>query len=185
MYIKSKKFKRHLFIVLTVILSIGLVIPLASMFQKHPENERAQTGRTLQERRAELEATLASNPDDVDALVELGEINITTHDRDKAVELFGRALAIDPLNEDALYYIADQNYANGDHDLAIMQLEKIVANNPNYAQAYQLLGYVYGMGKNDYSAGIQALENYIAVAEPGMSVDIAKQYIEDWRKEMQ
>ena len=182
MYFQTKKFKRHLFIALTVLLAIALVIPLASLFQKRPEEQQGPTTQSLYERQADLEALLASDPLNPEALVELGEIYLANRDLEPAMEMFKQALALDPLNDDALYNVAEMNYANGEHDLAISQLETLVANNPNYADASLLLGYAYGVGKNDYTAAIQALENYVAVAEPGASVETVKQTIEDWRK---
>ena len=182
MYIQTKKFKRHLFIALTVLLAVALVIPLASLFQQRPKEQPAPATQSLLQRQAELEALLAGDPVNPEALIELGEIYLSFNDTETAMELFTQALAIDPLNYDAMYKVAELNYSIGEHDLAIEQLETIVTDNPNYAEASWLLGYAYGMGKNDYTAAIRALENYVAVAEPGIGVETAKQSIEEWRK---
>ena len=182
MYIKSKKFKRLVYIVLTVLLSIGLVIPLAALFQRPPVDPQSQTAQTGYERIDELEELLLSEPNDVDAICELGELYDSVGNRERATDMFERALARDSAREEALYYVARSNYGKGENDLAIEQLETIVANNPEHGGAYLLISYIYAIGEKDYEAGIQAMENYIAVAGPNENTDVARQTIVEWQK---
>jgi len=179
MFFRTKKFKRICFIVITVLLSIALVIPLASLFQKQPENNNPY--RSVEDMIGELEEHLEENPDDVETLAELGGLYRSIYEAEKAKELFEQVLEIDPFREDVLYYMAETNFAQGEFDLALEQLDTIVENNPDYEEAYFLMGYVYAIGMKDYPSGIQAFENYIAIAEPGSRVDSAIESIEEWQ----
>jgi cytochrome c-type biogenesis protein CcmH/NrfG len=184
--IKKNKFKRFVFITITVLIAIGLVIPLAGLFQKQPGNSGlpggGQTGQTVQEQLAGLESKAKENPNDTAVLMELGEAYHYLGKLDQAIKTYERVLALNPNNVKARYDLATIYYYSSKYDQAIVQLEEIIKNDPGDEEAHLLYGYVLGAGKKDYAAGIQELEKFIALAKQGPDVEHARQVIEDWKK---
>jgi tetratricopeptide (TPR) repeat protein len=126
---------------------------------------------------------LNEHPDDLDTLTDLGKTYLA-YNRDLAVEIFEEVLAADANHEEALYQMAHHNYAIGEYDKTIEQVDVIIKNNPAHPDANLLKGYAYSNGKKDYASGIRAYEDFIAVAEPSPKVDIAEQNIERWTSEI-
>ena len=58
--IKRNKFRKAVFFIITALIAIGLVVPLAGLFQKQPVGGGAQntgqTQQTMQEKLTDLEA---------------------------------------------------------------------------------------------------------------------------------
>lgn len=183
----KSKLRKTVFIIITVLIAIGLVIPLAALFQKQPTDGGAcasgATQQTLQERLADLEAEATRSPENTAVLMELADMYIYGGKQEQAVKTYEQVLAVDPGLSDARYMIAYVHYSKDENDQAIATLQELIANDPGYAEAHLLYGFVLGHDKKDYAGGIQELEQFIAKAGEGPEVEKAKLIIEDWKAE--
>lgn len=83
-----------------------------------------------------LKEVLNIDPQNVDALTNLGYFAIQSGQYDKAIERFDQVLAIDPRNAEAYLYLADVYLSQGDKDQGIETLEKYkdLMNDPLVSQ---------------------------------------------------
>lgn len=183
--VKRNKIQKIVFVTITVLIAIGLVIPLAGLFQGQPGNSGAQSagpaGQSLQEMISSLEARAKDNPGDTAVLMELAEAYRYAGKPDQAVKTYEQVLALDPDNAQARLEIAYIHFYSDKNDQAIAQLQELINKDPNNKEAHLLYGYVLGAGKKDYSAGIQELEKFIALAKEGPEVEKVKQTINEWK----
>ena len=183
--VKKNKFRKAIFITITALIAIGLVIPLASLFQNQPSTGGANgTGaaqQTMQERLAELEDAAIKNPGDKTVLMDLAEAYVYTGNPEKAVQTYDQVLLVDPNQSDARYMIGYIYYMSGEYDKSVTRLQELIQKDPEYIDAHLLYGYVLGQGKKDYSGGIQELEKYVALAREGPEVEKAKLAITEWK----
>jgi len=80
-------------------------------------------------------ARLQSNPDDVEALVGLGKLELEAGMYAKAEALFGRAAHIQPRNAEALYGEAASAQALGHRDQAVAAYKRLLEVAPDYSRA--------------------------------------------------
>lgn len=182
---RKNRWQRILFTVITALIAIGLVVPIASLFQRQPTDNYSQTDaerleQNMQAWITDLEGQAEANPQDTAVLMELGTAYISANNLTQAVETFERVLALEPNNVTARYQIALSYYYSSDYDRSIEQLEDLISLEPDNAEVHQLYGYVL-YGKEDYAAAVRELELYVALAEPGSSVERARQLIEEWK----
>lgn len=181
----KSKLRKAIFITITVLIAIGLVIPLAALFQKQPSDggsqESGTTRNTPQERLAGLEAEAAKAPENTAVLMELADAYIYAGKPDRALKTYEQALAVDPGYSDARYMIAYIYYNTNENDQAIAKLQELIEKDPNYAEAHLLYGYVLGNEKKDYVGGIQELERFIALAKEGPETEKVKLIIDEWK----
>lgn len=180
---RKSKFRKAIFITITALIAIGLVIPLASLFQKQPDSGGSQdtSQQTTQDRLAELEAKALENPSDTAILMDLAETYVYTGNPDLAVKTFEQVLALDPGKSEARYDIAFVYYMSGRYDQAEAALLELIQKDPDNQDAHWLYGIVLGTGKKDYTAGIKEMEKYIALAKEGPDVEKARQIINEWK----
>lgn len=184
---RRNKLRRAIFIAITALIAIGLVIPLASLFQRQPYSDGPQSPgtsqQTTQDRLAELEAKALENPGDTEILMELAETYVYTGKPDLAVQTFEQVLAIDPGRSEARYNISFVYFMSGQYDQAEAELQELLRLDPDNKDAHRLYGIVLATGKKDYAAGIQEMEKYIELAKEGPDVEKARQIIEEWKNQ--
>lgn len=184
--VKRNKFRRFIFITVTVLIAIGLVIPLAGLFQRQPGNSGV-TGddnatQTLQEQLASLEERALTNPGDKNVLLELAETYIYTAQQEQAIKTYEQVLALDPGDAEARINLATLYYYSSQYDPAIGHLQDLIQRDPGNKSAHYLYGIILGTGKQDYAGAIQEMETFISLAGEGMEVEKARQAIEEWKK---
>ncbi|MCL6634864.1 MAG: tetratricopeptide repeat protein [Peptococcaceae bacterium] len=185
--VKRSRFKKAVFITVTVLIAIGLVVPLAGLFEKQPGGSAQSAGtarQSLQERLSDLEARAKENPGDTGLLMELAETYLYAGNADQAVKTYRQVLALDPGNAQAGIEIATIYYYSSKYDQSIAQLQELLKKDPYNSYAHYLYGIVLGTGKKDYAAGAQELEKFVALAKEGPDVEKAKQTIEEWKGKM-
>ncbi|BAF61041.1 hypothetical protein PTH_2860 [Pelotomaculum thermopropionicum SI] len=184
--VKKSRFQKAVFITITVLIAIGLVVPLAGLFQSQPGGMAGQDAgpagqQTLEEKLADLEAKARENPGDRVLLMELAELYRYTGNPDRAVKTYEQVLTLDPGNSQARLGIAVTYYFSSKYDLAIAQLQELLRRDPDNKEAHQLYGYVLAIGKKDYATAIQELEKFISLAKEGPDVEKARQAINEWK----
>jgi len=184
--VKRNKFRRFIFITVTVLIAIGLVIPLAGLFQRQPVDYGATGGdnavQTLQEQLASLEERARANPGDKNVLLELAEIYIYTAQREQAIKTYEQVLALDPAQAEARLNLATLYYYSDQYEQAIGHLQELINRDPGNKNAHYLYAIILGTGKQDYAAAIQEMETFISLAGEGADAEKARQAIEEWKK---
>ena len=98
---------------------------------------------SIQERIAELQAKVAEDPKDVDALLELGDAYFMAQRNARAAELFGDVLSLQPENTTAKVKLAMVWHADGDTKRAEKAIARVLAEKPDDQEAHYSLAIVY------------------------------------------
>jgi hypothetical protein len=110
-----------------------------------------------------LKARVAKNPRDIAALVELGNLYFDASKFDQAAGYYKSALVLDPTNPEVRNDEAAALHASG-HDLdALREVDRVLAERPNFPQALFNRGIVLGsMGRR--SDAVLAYREFLKVA---------------------
>ena len=124
---------------------------------------QAQQGTpSFAEDEARLRGILMTNPNDLDALIQLGNLCYDSRKFQDAVAWYGRALAIDAKNVDVRTDRGTSYWNLGQADAAIAEFRKSLELNPSHAQTLYNLGVVLLNGKNDALEARKAWETLLA-----------------------
>jgi len=183
--VKRSKLQRAVFIFLTVLISIGLVVPLLSIFGNKPDidanNSPAARQQSLADRLAELESRDRENPGDTAVQMKLAEAYQNADRQDQALQTYGEIVAREPDNLEARLEVGSVYFSTGKYDQAIATYQEVLKRAPQNKEAHYMYGIVLGVGKKDYAGGVQELEKYVELAKTGIDVEKAKQAIEEWK----
>jgi cytochrome c-type biogenesis protein CcmH len=130
-----------------------------------------------------LEARLAQNPRDLEALVGLGRVYLQTGQVPKAIEFYKRALEIDGTNVSAMSGMAMILAQAGHSDQALALFDRVLAINPQVPMALLFKGRILYEDKKDYSAAIASWEQFLRVIPQGGPADVVRGWIEEARRE--
>ncbi len=103
----------------------------------------------LQQNEARLKSSLAANPNDANALIQLGNLYYDAGRFRDAVDYYGRALDLDPRNVDVRTDRGTSYWNLSQPDAAIAEFKKALEVDPSHAQTLYNMGVVYLNGKND------------------------------------
>lgn len=118
-------------------------------------------GSELQRMRTALEARVAANPKDLQALLGLGRIEFEGKEFRKAIELFKRALEIDRSHPEATSYMGLILLQAGHPDKALFAFDAALSRDPNFPQALWGKGMVLFEAKRDYAGAIKIWETLL------------------------
>lgn len=119
---------------------------------------------------APLLEKLKTDPTNVDALFQVGNIYASTHQFKDAADYFEKALQIDPKNVPVRTELASCMYYNGDVDGALGQLQQALRDKPNDPNSLFNLGMIKWKGKQDSKGAVAAWQQLLKV-NPQMSAD--------------
>jgi tetratricopeptide (TPR) repeat protein len=125
---------------------------------------------------------LAANPNDLDALIFLGNANFDIQRYDAALELYRRALALDARNIRVRTDMASALRHTGKLDEALAELRRVLAQEPTHPAALYNLGWMLANDKNDLAG---ADDNWTRLLEQHPDYPEAanvKQALEEIRK---
>ena len=124
-----------------------------------------QQGGTSPEMLAEaakpLIAKLQTNPKDVEALKQLGNIYYDGQAYPQAIEYYSKALEITPNNPDVITDLGTAYWYTGNADKAIQEYQKSLAIRPNYPNTLLNLGVVKWQGKKDPQGAVVVWEQLL------------------------
>jgi len=131
---------------------------------------------------AEIESykeILRKDPNNLQALIGIGNLYFDTKQDLPAIENYRKALALDPSNADVRTDMAVCYRRTGNPDQAIGELKKAISTNPRHAQSRYNLGVILIHDKNDVEGGIKAWEGLLENVpdypyRDGMRAEIAK-----------
>lgn len=142
-----------------------------------------------------VQQVLKTNPKDHHSLVETGNLYFdwamalrktkdyksTSAKFRKAISYYERALELKPKDGDVRTDLAIAYFYSGDTDRAIIEVRKVIADNPTHAVAYYNLGVFY-QSKGEKAEAIQAWEKYIELAPDGEQAEFVKKELEELKK---
>jgi tetratricopeptide (TPR) repeat protein len=136
-------------------------------------------------RAKELEALLATDPANRDALFELGEMNFQAGRYEEAITWFTKLVEVDPQNVHALTDIGTANFNLGRPEEAKTYWLKALEVNPNDAQVHYNLGFLYAnVEPRDLAAAIAEWEKVIELDPGSRLAETARVHVEGLRSEL-
>ncbi len=135
--------------------------PSGSSAASQPDSPLANPAAFVQNE-ATFKAMIQSNPKDVSALIQLGNLYYDHGQYRDAVEWYGRALEINPNNADVRTDRGTSYWSLGQADAAIEEFQKALAVDPSHAQTLYNMGVVYLSGKNNPAEARKAWERLLA-----------------------
>jgi cytochrome c-type biogenesis protein CcmH/NrfG len=118
-----------------------------------------------------LEGIVAKDPDNRNAWVQLGHNYFDSHQPMKAVEAYGKALALDGNDPDVLTDQGVMFRELGWYDRAVENFTKANRIQPTHAQSLYNLGVVYLYDLKDPVKASAAWEKYLAIDPSGPGAD--------------
>jgi tetratricopeptide (TPR) repeat protein len=101
---------------------------------------------------------LRKDPNNLQALINIGNLYFDTRQDLAAIEHYRRALSLDPRNVNVRTDLAVCYRRSGNPDRAIEELKKVISIDPRHPQSRYNLGVILIHDKNDIEGGIQAWE---------------------------
>ncbi|MGE5699891.1 MAG: tetratricopeptide repeat protein [Deltaproteobacteria bacterium] len=101
---------------------------------------------------------LKKDPNNLQALINIGNLYFDTRQDLLAIEHYRKALALDPRNVNVRTDMAVSYRRTGDPDRAIEELKKAISMDPRHAQSRYNLGIILIHDKRDVEGGIRAWE---------------------------
>lgn len=98
--------------------------------------------------------TLVNDPDNLDALTNIGNRFYTSQQYDSALYYYNRVLEIDQQNSSGLYNKSLVYYQKQQYDQSISTIKKCIELYPNYGEAHAMLGDNYYV-QNNYSEALR------------------------------
>ena len=90
----------------------------------------------------QLNAHLSENPNDFDALSNLGDVYFQTSQYMEAIKIYDKALAVNPMSADCLNDKGLAHYFVGDAQSALESLDRAILADPGYVNAWLSKGWV-------------------------------------------
>jgi tetratricopeptide (TPR) repeat protein len=135
---QKRKVRLIIFLIATIVIMISVFIGIIGLQSEADANTDRQT--------------LASNPNNLDALTNLGNQFFANQQYDSALYYYNRVLAIDAENSSGLFNKSLVYYQQQQYEQSIAILKKCVTLYPDYGEAYGLLGDNYYVQDNNTEA---------------------------------
>jgi cytochrome c-type biogenesis protein CcmH/NrfG len=122
----------------------------------------------------QLEEALKRDPENLQALISLGNAYFDTNQERKAIETYQKALKIDPKNADVRTDMGIMYRNIKDYDNAVREFRQAAKDNPNHVNSRFNLAIVLQKDKNDIPGAIAAWEEFLRVAPTDERAAMAK-----------
>ena len=133
----------------------------------------------LQGRIAMNQSIVARDPKNVGAWIQLGNDFYDTHQAQKAIEAYGRALELRPNDPNVLTDQGVMYRALGQYDKAISNFEQANRADPNHVQSLFNMGVVYAHDLKEPKKAMSAWSRVIQIAPQSDQAASARQGIEE------
>ena len=120
----------------------------------------------------------ATKEGDAKRWIELGNRYFDTHQRDKAIEAYAKALELDPDNPDVLTDQGVMYSETTQYEKAIANFQKAHAIDPTHLPSLLNLGMLYAQYLKDYDQAIKTWKRVIEIAPTTVQAGKAYAYIE-------
>lgn len=125
---------------------------------------------------------LKQNPNDFEALNDLGKVYRATHQFKEAAAYYERALTVDPKNAAVRTDLASCLYYEGDIDGALAQLDKALSYDPQFFGALLNAGIIRMQAKNDKAGAIASWEKILKSGADPRQKEAARKLIANARQ---
>jgi tetratricopeptide (TPR) repeat protein len=125
-----------------------------------------------------LTATLAGDPKNVDAMVQLGNTHFDAEKFEDAITWYQRALAIDPANADASTDLGVSYFYTDRPDQALAQFERSLKIDPSHTKTMLNKGIVLAFGKQDIRAASDEWKRVVTLAPDSPEGQAARKMLE-------
>ncbi len=122
----------------------------------------------------QLEEALKRDPENLQALISLGNAYFDANQEKKAIETYQKALKIDPKNADVRTDMGIMYRNIKDYDSAVREFRQAAKDNPNHVNSRFNLAIVLQKDKNDIPGAIVAWEEFLRVAPTDERAAMAK-----------
>jgi|GEM_PF-477333 len=126
-----------------------------------------------------LKALLKTQPDNIEHLIQIGNLYFDISRPNESIEFYEKALAIDPRNPFVLTDCAVMYSHLGRFDRSIGYLDSALAIKPDLPQAYFNKGAIFLMGLGQTDSAVSAWTEYLKVAPDSIQANIVRRQIED------
>jgi cytochrome c-type biogenesis protein CcmH/NrfG len=149
-----------------------------------PVIREQNTASDVRSRIAGLEKMLAANPNNVEALVQLGNDFFDEGNYEKAVETYQRSLQIDPRNVDVITDMGVSYRKLGKSREAVDAFRKALEVDPNHAMALFNLGIVLRDDLKDYEGALKAWETFLQKAGDSRFAVMVRPWLKQLREKI-
>lgn len=125
---------------------------------------------------------IKSNPKDVEALNNAGNVYRATHQFKQAAEYYQKALAIDPKNAAIRTDLASCLYYTGDVDGALSELDRALSYDPNFFGALLNSGLIRLRAKKDTDGAIASWQQILKTKATPEQKEMIKKLIAETRE---
>ncbi|MGC2473362.1 MAG: tetratricopeptide repeat protein [Candidatus Sulfotelmatobacter sp.] len=129
--------------------------------QTPPTQQNAQAEAALAQAVAPFEGAVKKNPNDYDALVQLGNLYYDARQYPSAIQDYERALKIHPENADVRTDMGTAYWYAGNVDKALTEMQTSLKYRPGHPQTLFNLGWIRWQGKADPKGAVQAWEELL------------------------
>lgn len=127
---------------------------------------------------------LAKTPDNIDALVQLGNDYYDSGNYRKAVEAYEKAVQIKPDNSDVLTDLGVSYRRLGQPDKAISKFQQAIKIDPSHAIALFNLGIVYRDDLKDLPAALKAWETFLEKAGDSPHAVMVRPWVQQLKEKL-
>ncbi len=131
-----------------------------------------------------LESRLKGDPDNIQIIMHLGHAYLDAQQYEKAVEIFTRAIKIDPQNAEVYTDLSVSLRGMGRLMEALQRLEKVTKDFPEFGDGYLQLGALYRFELYDNQKALKYFRKYLELEPQSQLVPRIKMEIEQIQKEM-
>jgi tetratricopeptide (TPR) repeat protein len=131
-----------------------------------------------------LKSILKEDPDNLQALIKLGNISMDSNRFQQAIDAYSKALEIDPRNVNVRVDMGTCYRRSGRSDKALEEFQKAIEIDPNHKYAHMNLGVVLAYDFDNKEEAIKALEKYIELAPTAPNVPQVREFIERLKAQM-
>lgn len=160
---------------------LGDISGPAPSVQKKEDQTGAQT--EVARRISAVERMLAVNPNNSEALIQLGNDYFDLHKYDKAVEAYSKALKSEPRNADVWTDMGIGYRRLGSPQKAVEAFRKAVAIDPGHAMALFNLGIVLKDDLKDKAGALKAWETFLEKAGESRYAVMVRPWVKQLREE--
>jgi tetratricopeptide (TPR) repeat protein len=145
----------------SVLLAFAAVLSISGCKKQQPPSPAGEGEPIRLNAAADIEnykEILRKDPNNLQALIGIGNLYFDTNKDLLAIENYRKALAIDPTNANVRTDMAICYRRSGDPAQAVEELKKAISMNPRHAQSRRNLGIILIHDMNDVEGGIKAWE---------------------------
>ncbi len=126
-----------------------------------------------------LEGVLKADPNNLKALITLGNKYFDAHRNQKAIDMYTRALAIDPKDSDVRTDMAVMYRGLKEYDRAVKELKEAARQDPKHVNSRYNLGIILLHDKKDVKGAIEAWEDCLKAGASGEQAATIRQQLQE------